>query len=135
MGVRRRPVLAEFTDQFGELQVVHRHSGGRLAIRRKEPTVALAMAKTVGRIVGERVREERVKAGLSHLALAERSGLKGGKQAIYQIEQAMNVGVRLGTLYALAVALNVSPFSLLPPVSVVLQEAGAQMQAEERLAV
>ena len=135
MAVRRRPVMAEFTDQFGEQQVIHRHSGGTLAIRRKEPTVSLALSKAVGSLVGSRIRDERLKAGLSMLQLAERAGLLGGKQAIYQIEQAMNTGVRLGTLYAIAAALNVSPFSLLPAVSVVLEQTGVQMQHDEKLAV
>ena len=135
MAVRRRPVVVEFTDQYGESQVIHRGSGSRLAIRRKELTVAFAMAKSVGVLIGQRIREERLKAGLSMLDLAERSGLKGGKQAIYHIEQAMNIGVRLGTLYAIATTLNISPFSLLPPVSVAIEKAGIQMQQDEKLAV
>lgn len=135
MAVRRRPVLVEFTDQFGEHQVIHRRENGVLRIRRKAPTVVLAMTSAVGKFVGQRVHEERVKAGLTMDALAERSGLKGGKQAIYHVEQALNTGVRLGTLYAIAVALNVSPFSLLPPVEVVLSESGAAMTQAEQLAV
>jgi hypothetical protein len=135
MAVRRRPVLAEFTDRFGDKQVIHRDKGGILKIRRNAPTVVLAMTKTVGAFAGTRIREERVKAGMTGLQLAERAGLKGGKEAIYGIETAMNTGVRLGTLYAIAAALNVSPFSLLPPVSLVLQEAGIQTQQAERLAV
>jgi len=134
MAIRRRPVLVDFVDQFGEKQVIHR-THGRLGIRRKSDTVCLTMTKVVGRVVGERIREERLKAGLSMEQLALRAGLTGGKQGIYQIEQAMNTGIRLGTLYALAAALGVSPFSLLPPVSMVLEQAGATMRQEEKLAV
>src|SRR3990167_11497103 len=126
MTVRRRPVMAEFVDRFGDKQVIHRDKGGILKIRRNTPTVVLAMTKTVGAFAGTRIREERVKVGLTGLQLAERAGLKGGKEAIYAIENAMNTGVRLGTLYAIAAALNVSPFSLLPQVSLVIKEAGVQ---------
>lgn len=135
MAVRRRPVLVEFPDLFGEQQVVHRGANGKLAIRRKTPTVAFAMSHAVGRLVGERIREERLKAGITMPDLAGRSGLKGGKQAIYHIEQALSTGVRLGTIYAIAAALDVSPFSLLPPLSVVLEQTGVQMQRQEKLAV
>ena len=136
MAARRRPVLAEFVDKFGETQVIHRKgNNGALAIRRSHSTVALAMQKSVGKLVGARVREERLKAAITLEQLAERSGLKGGKQAIYQIEQAMNTGVRLGTLYAIAAALNVSPFSLLPPVTVVLETTGVKMLENARLAM
>ena len=135
MAVRRRPVLAEFTDHFGDRQVIHRDKGGILKIRRNAPTVVLAMTKTVGAFAGKRIREERLKAGITGLQLAERAGLKGGKEAIYAIETALNTGVRLGTLYAIAAALNVSPFSLLPPVEMVIHEAGVQIQQAERLAI
>lgn len=135
MAVRRRPVMAEFVDRWGDKQVIHRDKGGILKIRRNAPTVVLAMTKTVGAYAGERIREERIKAGLTGLGLAERSGLKGGKEAIYAIENALNTGVRLGTLYAIAAALNVSPFSLLPPVSLVIEQAGIQMRATDKLAV
>ena len=135
MAIRRRPVLVEFEDQFGDKQVIHRGSGSRLAIRRREPTVALAMSRAVGRLVGQRIHEERLKAGLTMPALASRAGLKGGKQSIYHIEQALSTGVRLGTLYAIATALDVPLFSLLPDMSTVLRDAGAQLRNEEQLAV
>jgi hypothetical protein len=135
MAVRRRPVIAEFTDRFGEPQVVHRGTSGNLSIRRKSPTVVLAMTKTVGRYVGERVRDERLKVGFTMEHLAERASLKGGKSAVYGIEQSLGTGVRLGTLYAIAAALNISPFSLLPPVAMVMSEARVSMTAAEKLAV
>ena len=134
MAVRRRPVLVEFADQFGDRQVIHRHAG-KLTIRRKSPTVVLALAKAVGAFIGQRVHEERTKAGFSMEMLADRSGLKGGKQAVYKIETAMDTGVRIGTLYAVATALNVSPFSLMPPVDVALRDSGVSIGAREALAV
>lgn len=135
MATRRRPVLVEFDDQFGERQVIHRGSGSRLAIRRKTPTVVFALARSVGAHIGQRVREERLKAGMTMDALADKSGLKGGKQAIYHVEQSLSTGVRIGTLYAIAFALSVSPFSLLPPVEVAVANAGVSMNSDERLAV
>ena len=132
---RRKPILVEFTDSYGEKQIIHRHSGRRLTVRRKEPTVSLALSKVIGRMVGERIREERNKAGLTLRQLSERAGMTGGKQSMFAIENAMDVGIRLGTLYAVASALNVSPFSLLPPVSVVLAATGVQLQISEKLAV
>lgn len=133
--VRRRPVVVEFEDRFGEKQTIHRDKGGILKIRRKSPTVVLAMTASIGRCIGQRIREERLKAGLTMAELSERSGLKGGKQAIAHAEAAMDTGVRIGTVYAIAVALNVSPFSLMPPVDVVLRESAVSMAQSERLAV
>ena len=135
MAVRRRPVLVEFADQFGEKQVVHRGANGRLAIRRKAPTVSLAMTHVVGKYIGTRVHAERVARGWTMETLAERAGLKGGKQAIYHVEQALSTGVRIGTLYAIAAALGISPTALLPPIEWVVQEANARFQARESLAV
>ena len=135
MAIRRRPVFAEFTDQYGEQQVIHRGSSSRLQIRRNRSTVSLAMSKAIGKIVGQRIKEARVVAGLTMPRLAERAGLLGGKQTIYGIEEGLSTGIRLGTLYAIAAALNVSPLSLLPPMSDVMEQTGAQMQQDERLAV
>jgi hypothetical protein len=135
MAVRRRPVVVEFMDRFGENQTIHRDKGGTLKIRRKSPTVVLAMTAAIGRHVGERIREERLKADMTMEQLAAKSGLKGGKQAIYHAETAMDTGVRIGTVYAIAAALNISPFSLLPPVDVVVRESSVRMEQRESLAV
>lgn len=135
MAVRRRPVVVDFTDQFGETQTIHRDKGGILKIRRKSPTVVLAMTAAVGRHVGQRVRERRVAAGLSMSQLAERAGLKGGKQGIYKIETAMDTGARLGSIYAIAAALDIDPSDLMPPLNVVLNESSVALRQAERLAV
>jgi hypothetical protein len=134
MAVRRRPVYAEFTDKFGESQAIHR-AHGRLTIKRKSPTVVLALTCAVGRHIGQRIREERIKAGIDMPSLAERAGLKGGKQAIYHAEQALNGGVRIGTLYAIASALGVSPFELLPSLNDAMREADVKNANVERIAV
>lgn len=134
MATRRRPVYAEFTDKFGETQAIHR-AHGRLSIRRKSPTVVLALTQAVGRHIGERIRAERVKAGIDMPTLAERAGLKGGKQAIYHAEQALNGGIRIGTLYAIASALGISPFELMPNLHDAIEQAEVKNAQTDRLAV
>jgi hypothetical protein len=126
--------VVDFQDRFGETQTVHRTKHG-LQIRRKTTTVILALTAVIGKHAGARIKEERVKAGLTMQALADRSGLKGGKMAICHIETAMDTGVRIGTLYAIAAALSVSPFSLLPPVELVMRESGVITAKREELAV
>ncbi|MEU0033156.1 helix-turn-helix transcriptional regulator [Streptomyces sp. NPDC006333] len=57
------------------------------------------------RLVGERLRTERARAGLTQQALAERAGLD--KQAVSMIENAHS-SPRLDTLWHLATAMDVS---------------------------
>lgn len=135
MATRRRPVVAEFQDRFGEKQIIHRDKGGKLKIRRNDQTVVLSLARSVGTAIGQRVKEERLKAGWPMELLASRAGLKGGKQAIYKIECAMDVGVRIGTLYAIAAALAIEPSSLLPSRSDALRNASVTVGQSSGLVV
>lgn len=110
----------QFTDRYGETRTIHHNQspGGPLRVKRVGTTPALALNRPVAERLGTRVKELRVARGWSMTELAERSGLRGDKQTIYAIETAMRgQGVRLGTLYALAMAFDVEAADLLPAVS------------------
>jgi hypothetical protein len=69
--------------------------------------------------------------------LAVRCGMVNGhpKNRMYEIEAGQRrQGVRLGTLYAIAAALNVEATSFLPPVSDVLAKADVK-NAQTRMVV
>lgn len=133
MARRNSPIVAQFVDHYGETRTIHRDRGSRLSVRRGEQTIAFKLAHSVGKLIGARIREERLKAGITGPALAQRAGLRGGKAAMYSIETGLNTGVRLGTVYAIAAALNIQPASLLPSVSEALMDAGLEVRAERAL--
>jgi DNA-binding XRE family transcriptional regulator len=113
----------EFTDRYGDTRVIHHNqsANGPLRVKRTSVTPALALNGVVAKRLGENVRALRVERGYTQLELAERAGLRGGKQTMWQIENALRgMGVRLGTLYVLAAALDVEVSALLPSVSEVV---------------
>ncbi|MEU8950883.1 helix-turn-helix transcriptional regulator [Streptomyces sp. NPDC048489] len=68
----------------------------------QNPSAALLAYR---RLVGERLRTTRARAGLTQQALAERAGLD--KQAVSMIENAHS-SPRLDTLWHLAIAMDIS---------------------------
>jgi transcriptional regulator with XRE-family HTH domain len=80
---------------------------------RQTPVDQLGFA--VGPLVGERVAKLRKARGWTRPELATFAGITGHQQRIYEIERAKRKhGLRMGTLYALALALGVEPCDLLP---------------------
>jgi DNA-binding XRE family transcriptional regulator len=134
MPSRRKPVVVEFTDQFGNPRKIHRANGSRLQLARERVTPILALTAAVGKLAGQRVKAARQARGMTLQELAERSGLAPAtKHRMYEIENAMSGGMRLGTLYAIATALAVPISSLLPTETEVLAEAGVELRSEIRL--
>lgn len=116
----------EFEDKFGDIRTIHHNQSpnGPLRVKRLRVTPVLALNQHVGVAVGKRVHDLRVKRGLTLLELAERAGLLGGKARMWEIENSLRVqGVRLGTLFALAMALGVEVSALLPSVAEVTSVA------------
>lgn len=62
--------------------------------------------------IGENVREERLRQGLSQEELAKKAGFSG-KSMICHIEKNDRGGNTLKTVEKIAIALRVSPFSLM----------------------
>lgn len=132
MAQRRVRAVAEFVDKFGDQRVVHStRKGWRL--KRQTITPAVSLMRFVGQFVGQRIRDHRMRLGMSGEQLARKAGLVGGKQRIYDIEGQLDTGVRLGTLYAIAAAMDLEPGDFLPTVDEAMGGAGISFVADERL--
>ena len=125
--------VGEFEDKFGETRKVHRDKGGKLRIAQTRPTPVLELNRAAAVLIGENIRRIRkkqdmtleelcVKAGLSHA-----SGL--AKNRMWEIEKGARKGqgIRFGTLFALANALDVSPCAILPSKKEVFTAAGVKV--------
>lgn len=130
MSKRHIETVGEFTDEYGETRVVRRLRKGKLAVARQRTLPALALTKVIGQYVGQRIRELRLERKITMNDLADRAGLQGGKQRIHWIENSMDNGVRIGTVYALAYALDLQPADLLPTMEWAMTEAGVVNEAQ-----
>lgn len=126
MTMKRRKI-AEFTDQYGDTRVIHKDKKRGLSVARDRVTPTLAFNRTAAVKMGQRIRERRVAAGMTMADLCVKAGLVAGasreKHRIWEIERGVRVqAVRIGTLYALAIALKCDVADLLPPAAEVLSE-------------
>jgi transcriptional regulator with XRE-family HTH domain len=101
-------------------------------------TPSLAFNRVAAALIGARIKEQRVKARLTMDELCRRAGLAAalgqGKQRIYAIENATRAeGVRIGTLYALAMALDIPVAKLLPTSEEVMEKSGVEFKWDESL--
>jgi DNA-binding Xre family transcriptional regulator len=121
-------VIAVIRDRFDEPRnIVQR--GSRIRVANNDATATIAMNREVAIVIGERIRAARLARGLSLEELAIRSGITSGwpKNRMHEIESCTRKqGVRMGTLYAIAAALNVEVSTLLPSVSEILGKAEVQ---------
>jgi len=131
-------IVATYTDRYGDERKIHRSKNGRLAVKNESSTVALTLNRTVGKLIGGRIRDRRIAAGLTLEELCVRSGLVSvsPKSRMWEIENSIrSEGVRLGTLYAIATALECEVAELMPPLEEVLCAAKVVNVNETRLAV
>lgn len=131
----RNPV-ATFENEYGETEIIHRPKGRALKLYRGLNTPVLRMNRAAATLLGQLVRSRRKALGLSLKQLCLRAGLKDAnpKQRIHAIETAMRAeGVRLGTLYALAHALECEVGDLLPAKADVIAAAEVTPQSVETL--
>ena len=134
-----RPV-AEFVDDYGERRVIHRNkkTSKTLSVFREATTPTLRMNRAVAVLLGQNIRTRRLALNLSPRDLCERAGLidQNPKQRVHAMESAARrEGIRLGTLYALAHALECLPGDLLPPMADVLELAGAERKTVQTIGV
>lgn len=113
------PQTAEvtFTDKFGDERVIRRGPTGPWKLKNTSTTPSLTINQALS-LIGKRIHDMREKRGYTLAELATRAGLAGQpKQRMWEIENAQREhGLRLGTIYALAIALDVDVWSLLPAV-------------------
>lgn len=134
----RGHVEARVVDQYGDERVIHRVKGSRLSVKRHGNTPAHALNRAAAVLIGMRIRELRLERSLSMAQLCKRAGLASAtpKQRMYEIEMGTRKeGVRIGTLFAIAIALEVPVSDLLPDSDLVARAAGVELQTGEALGV
>jgi len=114
-----RNVIAKFTDKYGEERVVHAPKGGRQVrvANNTGDTVPQMLNRAVAVLTAAKIKARRAELGMSQRELCTRAGLDSvnPKQRIHEIENATRrEGLRYGTLYALALAMDCEPSALLP---------------------
>lgn len=123
--VQHRKIVAEFEDRYGDTRVLHKTRHG-LKLARQRSTAAWLMTIAAGELVGRRIKIEREKKGMTLEELCVRAGLASAtpKNRMWEIENNVREGgVKLGTLYAIAIALEIPVTRLLPPISKVRDKA------------
>lgn len=122
----RSKIVTEFVDELGDKKIIHKDHRGRLAFRRNSSTTAALLTQIVAPLIGNRIKKERLKQGMTMRELGEKAGMAAAsnkylKSRINEIEHGMRGGIRFGTLYAFALALEVNPRQLLPTINEVLE--------------
>ncbi len=126
---------AIFTDKYGEQRVIHKAPNGWQA-KREKLTPALLLNRSIAGLIGRRVRALRRSRSMTLAELCLAAGLVSAtpKSRMWEIENAVRPdGIRLGTLYALAIALGVEATELLAPVADVLALTPIEKAEVERL--
>ena len=135
--VTRGFTQVEFVDQYGESRTIYRQGGSALRIKKKSDTISHILNRVAAEMTGDRIKSRRIAAGLTLDGLLQKAGLAAGvgqgKSRMYEIENAgrqrngrgrQAQGVRFGTLYALAMALECEVTDLLPTTREVAERAG-----------
>jgi hypothetical protein len=137
-GVRYQPrnVIATYTDDFGEERAIHRPKGSGLRVAKNSDTPVHRMNRAAAILIGQRIRAARLAAQMTMQELGERAGLKNANQKAYvnALEKATrHEGMRLGTLFALATALDLEVSALLPTTAEVRAGAGVRTRSVHAL--
>ena len=119
-------VVVDFTDKYGDKRTIHKTRHG-LKLKRQRQTNALILNPIIGQLMGQRIRKARLSRGMTMAELCHRAGISSAtpKSRIYEIEVGQRrEAIRFGTLFAIAIALDVTPASLMPSVREVLAALG-----------
>jgi DNA-binding XRE family transcriptional regulator len=120
--------VATFVDKYGDERTIHRTRHG-LKVKNEHKTPILQMNQAIASLIGPRIKALRQERGWTLVELADRIGIKSGhpKNRIWEIENSVRrEGMRLGTLYALALAFDVEIEELMPSVEEVARAARVQ---------
>ncbi len=134
MRVREPEDVTTFISRTGEEKIIHRNSRGRLAVKH-EPSPILSLTNSIAPLIGQRIKEKRKEIGMTMAELGRRAGLTNHKpkNRIYEIEHGLRGGIRLGTLYSIAMVLNIEPTGLLPPMKDVFKNSNVCLETEKRI--
>lgn len=115
-------IVATFTDKFGDERKIHATRQG-LTVKRRTDTNCQILSKAISGYVGERIRAIRQKKEMTMEELGLRAGLTAGnhlKNRVFEIEHNYrSIGIRFGTVYQIAIALEVEITELLPSIETV----------------
>lgn len=108
---------AVFQNQYGENEELRRTRWG-WRMKRQTTTPAIEMNRVIAKLMGQKIREMREDRGLTMKQLGISAGMTGNpKQRVWAIENATRgEGIRLGTLFAIAMVLDCEVSDLLPSV-------------------
>jgi len=130
-------VVAEFTDKYGDKRQIH-HTRHGLKVKNKKTTPILMLNPVIGRLVGEKIREKRKERGMTLEELCVKAGISSStpKSRMWEIEKGVRgEGLRFGTLYVLAIALDVEVDELLPTKEEVMDMAGLKFNTIKSLSI
>lgn len=133
---RRGKFYAEALDEMGEVRVIHRTTGGKLAVKREGNTAVHALNRASSILIAANIKKARLASGMRLEELGTKAGLVGNpmKVRMWEIENCTrDQGVRMGTLYALAIALGIHPSELLPCPAEVAALSGVKFITKEGL--
>lgn len=138
--VSRGFTQVQFVDQYGENRTIYRQKGNALRVKKRDDTVSHILNRVAAEMMGERIKQKRIERGLTLDELLTKAGLAAGpgqgKQRMWEIENAGRnrarphsnfQGVRFGTLYALAIALECEAAELMPTAKEVADRAGVAL--------
>lgn len=128
--------IATFVNELGETRIIHRPKGSGLRVLNPNNSVALRLNRAAAKLIGERIRAARIARGMTLDALGVKAGLKGNpvKNYVFAIERgARQEGIRFGTLYAIALALECQAGDLIPCPKEVAAVAGVAFAAQVAL--
>lgn len=138
MPTTKGTVVAEFVDKYGDTRKIRQIGRKRVSIEKKSDTVSHHLNRAAASLIAQNIKAARIRAGLTLEEACLRAGLKSDnpKERMWDIENAhRKEGLRFGTLYAIALALNCEAASLLPTTEEVRALAGASVEVMPTVAI
>lgn len=124
--IRKGSTVAKVLDQYGEERIIYRQKGMKdLRIKNTKTTLSLVCNRLSADYTAKQIKKFRLERGLTMEQLGIASGIKGTpKCRIYEIEKnTRKDGIRMGTLYCIAEALQVEVYELIAPREKIIKEA------------
>ena len=130
---RKANIVASFQDKYEEERHIQLTGRKRLTIAR-DATTTERMNDVIAPIIGRNIRAKRRASGMTMQELAIRANLKAAwpKQRMKEIEEnTRGTGIKMGTLYAIAYALDCDPQDLMPDIHDVAKLARVEIRQVE----